>query len=392
MDFIRSTTIGERIAFLLLAVFAAINFLPAYHQIALYVCIPGAFILSLFCKKHAQPPRQFKFIWLMYAWIVFSVLTSVDMSLSVAHVKMLVACIMMLLSIVNLSSNKNLIPYLFFIWIVAYLSALVYVHTNLLDASFDFTRQRMDDETFNANTLSYYTIYVTFILFLFSCIAESEKVRKFLALCFLAMIPLSFYVAIITASRQLLLIQVLNFSSLIYLKYLRGKLTISKTIAFAAIIVGIIFFISKVSDVFLDSYLFQRAQNGVEEDVRTQLLKDAFNIGLQHPFTGVGPGCFILFSQSNNFSHCTYTELFANSGFLAMLFYVLLVLSFVRIQWKRYRGSKDIVFMAYFIFGLVYILQNMFYVYYSHLWLFGFYILVYLHSESYFKRNYTYEN
>lgn len=388
MDFIRSTTIGERIAFFLLAVFAAINFLPAYHQIALYVCIPGAFIISLLNRKYSPVPKQFKYLWLMYAWVTFSVLTSVNMSLSIAHIKMLVACILMLLTIINLSSNKSLIPYLFIIWVIAYLSALIYVHTSVLDATFDFTRQRMDDETFNANTLSYYTIYVTFILFLFSCIAESNKLRKLLGLCFLAMIPLSFYVAIITASRQLLLIQVLNFSSLIYLKYLKGKLTPTKTIALVAIVIGIVFFIYKASDVFLNSYLYQRAQNDVEEDVRTQLLQDAFNVGLHHPFTGVGPGCFILFSRSDNFSHCTYTELFANSGFLAMLFYILLVLSFVRIQWKRYSETKDIVFMAYFFFGLIYILQNMFYVYYSHLWLLGFYILVYLHSESYYKRNY----
>lgn len=66
---------------------------------------------------------------------------------------------------------------------------------------------RLNDAKLNANTMAYYTFYATMAAFLLSDMVQSINYRKLFKILFLAMIPISF-VAIVTASRQVLIIQI----------------------------------------------------------------------------------------------------------------------------------------------------------------------------------------
>ena len=56
---------------------------------------------------------------------------------------------------------------------------------------------------------------------------------------------------------------------------------------------------------------------------RSQLLKQSLGLTAQHPFFGVGPGCFPMFTEGWQVAHNTYTELSAEGGILAVSLFLL---------------------------------------------------------------------
>ena len=76
----------------------------------------------------------------------------------------------------------------------------------------------------------------------------------------------------------------------------------------------------------------------------------AIDVGLEHPLTGVGPGNFVLFNPYMAFSHCTYTEQFACSGFPGLILYVMLVLGFAKAQYSRYKLTNDKMYLYFFCY------------------------------------------
>jgi O-antigen ligase len=66
-----------------------------------------------------------------------------------------------------------------------------------------------------------------------------------------------------------------------------------------------------------------RAQGSVE--ARTQLLKEAIRLTLEHPIFGVGPGNFPVVTQEWRVTHNTYAELGAEAGFPGLLLFVAML-------------------------------------------------------------------
>ena len=60
-------------------------------------------------------------------------------------------------------------------------------------------------------------------------------------------------------------------------------------------------------------------------DARKALLKKSLIVALTHPLFGIGPGCFILVDQGWVAAHNTYTELAAESGFPALILFLLAI-------------------------------------------------------------------
>ena len=121
------------------------------------------------------------------------------------------------------------------------------------------------------------------------------------------------------------------------------------------------------------------------EDARTYHIYKALSIGADNLFVGVGPGCYSTFSNGY-FSHCTYTELFANYGIFEALFYIWILSHFASVQLKRYKQYKDTQYLTFFVFGVIFIVDNFFYVFYTGMWLMAFFFLVALHSEQYYRQ------
>jgi len=58
-------------------------------------------------------------------------------------------------------------------------------------------------------------------------------------------------------------------------------------------------------------------------DARKTLLKRSIMTAITHPLVGVGPGCFVLVDQGWYVAHNTYTELAAEAGIPALIFFLL---------------------------------------------------------------------
>lgn len=171
------------------------------------------------------------------------------------------------------------------------------------------------------------------------------------------------------------------------IRYIKGA-SIKRKFMFAFIAFIICLSITpSIIDAYDNSFLKSRSEQKVKDDVRTVLLKDAIEVGLDHPLIGVGPGNYVQFSFNKHFSHCTYTELFANTGLPGVIIYVYLLLLFVKTQWCRMRRYRDRTYLVFLLCGIIYFFDNFFYVFYVDLWLIGFFMLLASHSESYYKYN-----
>jgi O-antigen ligase len=199
------------------------------------------------------------------------------------------------------------------------------------------------------------------------------------------MIPVTFIVALLTASRQVLIIQIPLITILLYIRYLRKTKIITKIIFLVVAFTGVLLAAPYISDIYEDSYLKTRNEMDIRDDGRMVLLKDAIDVGNRYFPIGVGPGNYIFYSQNRLFSHNTYTELYANEGVIGLWLYVWMVLLFIKRQWHRYKTSYDKQYLVFLVFGIIYIFDGFFYVFYPHLWLMGMFMLVAGHSETYYN-------
>jgi len=142
--------------------------------------------------------------------------------------------------------------------------------------------------------------------------------------------------------------------------------------------------------IFDDSLLLERSQKSLDDDARTLLIKETIDIGLHNPIVGIGPGCVKLYTTERGFAHNTYLELFAGTGLVGVIIYIVLLWKFVSTQIRRYMTTKDKIYMYFLIFGVFFVIDQMFYVFYYSIYLISFIILVASHSDTcYNNRTYV---
>lgn len=278
--------------------------------------------------------------------------------------------------------KPNIVPWLYGVYILVFISSIYYGLTNILNASYDIGSDRLNDDNLNANTLAYFLLYSTFAIFILADVVPKKLLSRLFRIGFWLMIPVAFFVAIFTASRQILLTSIPLTLLLFFVRYIKGSGR--KYILHTLIVIAVAgsFIVPKFLDIYDNSFLKKRTELDLNEDSRTLLLKDAISVGLENPIVGVGPGNYVMYSYNKHFSHCSYTELFANSGFLALILYAGLILTFMKKQFKRYVFHKDAIYLTFIVFGLIFIVDNMFFVFYNNLWLISFFILVSAHSDT----------
>ena len=284
--------------------------------------------------------------------------------------------------------NDKTKPWMYVAFITLYFSAIYYASTHILYVGWDIGgHERVNDDVLNANKLAYYTFYATIaIYFLAEFVTKNRFVNKTLRVLFLAMIPLSFWIALITASRQVLIIQTPTILVLGYLRYFKNVKMSSSVISIIIVVGLIVVAANRVTSIYNDSYLAERNNISLEEDSRPKLMANAIQVGFEHPVLGVGPGNFPLVSKDGRYSHCTYTELFANAGLIGFLLYAILVLKLFYTNYKRFRIYKDQIYLIYMTFALIFIVYNFVYVFYKDIWLTAFFFLVASDSESYYYK------
>ena len=363
-------------------------FLPdSVNSIALYVAIPVAFLISLFGDSRKFDNHSFKTFLFLFVWLLLSTLWADFPDLAMIQNKQLLGVVLVSYIVGKNSYNKKMRPWMYGIWVAIFLSAVYHANTHIIP-NIEVGQVRLSDAKLNANMMGYYTFYLTFAIFVLGEEIQKPIFKRLFRLLFLGMIFVSYYVAIITASRQILIIQIPFLICLLYVRYIKD---VSYTYRFLFfILVAVVIFFSK--DIVVDSYnnslLQERNQQEVKDDSRTLLVKDAFRVGMDHFYIGVGNGNYVKYSESHRFSHNTYLELFANTGIIGLSIYLYMLIYFLKTQYWRYKVTEDKFFLFFIIFFLIYCLYNFFYVFYPYQWLFAFFILLSSHSDSYFEETY----
>ena len=366
-------------------------FFEGMQQITLWIAVPGAAIFAFLAVSDHKPNRYMKLQIALYLWIAFTALSAYDDGLAMKELVRIFGCSLLIVAFDHLSKDNRLITWLYLVYIVLYLGMVNYARTNILTDLFDYTEDRLGNERLNANMMAYFTFFTTFTIYILANTFKRRWVVVLFQILFLLSPVWSFLIAILTASRQVIVIQIPLIAFLLYIRYFMQKKLITK-IVFIALCIFIGAVMLRVgAEYYEGSALSQRNELNIEDDARMSHIKNAIKTGLEHPIVGVGPGCYGIYSLGvYTFSHNNYTELFANSGFPALVLCVVMFWKFIKTQWKRYFKTRDIMFFSFFTFGLIYAIDNMFYVFYTSPWLIAFFFLVAGHSENYYQMNYNF--
>lgn len=359
------------------------------NSIVLYGILPFVAIVSFFQEKKININQYTQIFYILFIWLILTSLFSVSIESSFQNVKRTLGSVLACYIFAVQAKRRQFIPFLYIVFIVLFLSSINYAVNNILINIDEIgSRQRVSDEMLNANTLAYYTVYVTFICFLLGEIVKSNKLQRIFQLLFFGVIPLSFWVALITASRQVLIIQIPLIAVLCFLRYVKFGTAKTKIIILLLIIILLAYFADSVIGQYNNSYLAERSEVSITEDSRFILIKESIQLGLNNLFVGVGPGCVSSFTTERAFAHNTFLELFAGTGIVGMIIFIVLVWKYIKTQIIRYKKTDDKLFMYFIVFGFIFLVQQFLYVFYASLWLMGFFMLVATHSDTYYKSKY----
>lgn len=384
----------EILCIILLYFAASVSLIDSLNPLALYGAIPLSFFLSFSVGNSLKTNNYLKRLLVLILWVAVTYFSAVYVEEANTQMKNLLGVFVLSMTIANLSSDKRCVPWLYGVFIILLIQAFVYANSHIMIEGFDTATDRLNDEKLNANTVAYYTFFVTFAIYELgnSFLIKNRVIANIFRLLFFAMYGGSFTVAILTGSRQVLMILIPLLVLLTFIRYIEGASLKRKLLFVLIAAVACVASIDPITKSYDNSYLKVRSETKVKDDVRALLLQDAIKVGCQHPIMGVGPGNYVRYSFNRHFSHCTYTELFANTGIIGVLIYVSLLLMFITSQWKRFWKYRDKTYLVFLVCGLIYLFDNFFYVFYVDLWLIGFFILLTSHSETYFNyKKYNYE-
>ena len=200
------------------------------------------------------------------------------------------------------------------------------------------------------------------------------------------MLPFSLLVSLLTASRQVLLIQIPLYGMLIYIKYIK-TVSARKKMAFLVLTMLVAVALSgTIYNIYDNSLLKARADTDVGDDPRMELVRQAIEVTVTHFPLGIGSSNFQAVSETRQIAHNSYLEASADLGIIGFSLYVALMAVFIIRQWKRYKSTNDKMYFVFFTLGIIYTLDGVFFVFYNAIWLISFYMLVAAHSETYYKR------
>ena len=355
------------------------------NSYALYAVLPLAFVISFLQSKRLFVNKYLKCLIFFYVWEAISLVWATYQDASIRELHAILGAFIVSYIVSVQVKRGNVILWLYLVYFVLLIRAWLYASDNLLIVTDFSANERLNDAKLNANTLAYYTTYVTFGAFIINQIIHSKRLKFVFDAIFFAMIPITIFTALTTASRQVLIIQIPSVVLLLWIRFFKQSKAYQKILLFITVVALLAYSFPKIETVYEGSYLAQRSEVSVREDSRSALAKEAMMVGLQHFPLGVGAGNYIRYSKTHRFSHNSYTELFANVGIIGLIIYLVLVLGFIRAQWKRYKTTKDKIFAYFLIFGIIYSIDQFFYVFYIDQWLISFFVLVASHSELYYN-------
>lgn len=355
---------------------------PGINNIALYVVVPILLFISLKDYKKIFQNKYIKTYSLLMLWMLGTCTIAYNQSYAYSQWFTMLGGWMCGIIMYSLAVYRpHLGIGLFFTYILLFGTTILYLYTSGDILYLDVADARISDSRVNANDIAYLLFFVISLVSVFLVKIRARKL--YVLVIFVLLTSLLIWCAFITASRQILIVILpLGFVGfrITYNKQGFNRKTIISTIITIGVLYSIYYFY--LSDAIENSYLGTRLQEDATEDSRVELLRDAVALGLENPLLGVGNANYVFYSQSGNFSHCSYTEMLANCGIPAFAMYLYLVIMFIYDQRKNFFFLKSLVFYMLFLIGIFWAIYNIFYAFFTGPWLIAFFFLLIGYSEA----------
>lgn len=353
------------------------NFETQMLQQALWIFMPVSAICVFIKSKKVFANIYMKYLAALFIWSGFTALFAVDTEVAANSMTRMCGVFLFCYIIVYLSERYVSSYWVAIVYFVFFINCIIYAQTHILSLGDTIESDfRLTDEKLNANIFGYFLFIVTFLAYHLGIISRSGKIRLLFRVIFIALIPLTFFLAILTASRQILVLQAPYFSILLYRRYWKQAKVFPRIIFVSAFFALVFCFANEFDKIYKESYLAVRSEESITEDSRAVLAEEAFTVGIHNPILGVGPDNFKNMSEFHDFSHNTYLELFANSGIIAAVLYVIMLCKFLIYNYKKFRKYRTDEYFNYLWFGVFFIIDNVLYVFHLNSWLMGFFIFV----------------
>lgn len=371
---------------LLFIIFVPSTFSMAFTQVSLYILIPLLFLFSVITNPRLiLNYKPIIYLILLYFWSVITLTMSRDMSYSLREIRQITGVLLMCCVIIYFCFVNPKFIYVFYLLFIArFIYIFYHAYTNNLFNPYE----RFNIEQINANEFGYYGFFSIFSAFFLWQSARHKLLKTFLFVLFILCLVLSVLSCFYAASRAGMAFSLLTAAGLLLIYYFYP---LSKRTVYGIIILIIagMTLVPVLSYNYQGSILQRRFQiQDIESESRYSLIVKALEVGYQNPVLGVGPGNFRLYTVNNAFSHCSYTELFANNGIIALgLFIAILYYYFKKnkkLFYDEHSDQKNAIYFYCFI--AIYALYNLFYVFYLNLFMLGFFFLVLAHLEITIKQ------
>ena len=392
----KTNTISINLLLVLLLVlgvtFGAFN--NTVNYIFLYLIMPIVFIYCFFTSQNTFKNYYVKVFLILVIWSCIStVIKSENFDYSYNVLTSMIMTLMFCFSMIALAKKNERNITLFYLLILSFYIVNWYYaifHFDLLSANISlvvFDEQSLIYEKINANRWGYFTLFLTFATFIYGELAQSNKWRRNYRIIFLMFLLVVFFNALYTGSRQVLILNIPLYFILLFYRYKKTIFSPKIIIRIVVIIIFVIMLGQRIKTTYEISSIKNRFDSTIlKEDARFHLMTKAFNYGIENPIFGIGPGNMEF--RENVISHCSYSEIFAETGIFGLFLYMLIIFGCYLEQIKRYRETQDKVFLYFSIYTLFYALNNFFYVFYSWYLLMSILFLITAHSDLYYEKKY----
>lgn len=362
-----------------------------YQSIVTYIIIPGIFLFGVLLNRFRFPSflnyYNIVFLLILALYILFFPFSIKPGYAIKIFIRAFGVWLIMLMTIEVISYNpKIIIKWIMISYLIGFFANTLYIFPELISrfgTSGEFFSRR--GLGLNANKYSYFSYFANIAAGYLILIGNRKKL--FIVVSIGTMFWSSF-VAFSTASRSGLLFVVLvtvGFWLFVYARSQKYK-NIRLILVMGLILLGS----NKLMTVYNDSYLKTRVERSDDDEPRLELVKEAINVFLDYPITGVGPGQFIFYSKRSQFSHNSYTEMAANMGVLGLM---LLLILFIRPGISSLREFKSRnpsinrnLERMNLLFFLTFIIYNNFYIFYDTIYGMMFFMTI-IAIQNYNRKN-----
>jgi len=143
---------------------------------------------------------------------------------------------------------------------------------------------------------------------------------------------------VLTYSRSGLMALILSLAICVWQYGIKGKRRYIVVVTAVGLVVGLgaalstAHYRARIESIVLGNIEGSGDKGSIE--ARKTLLKRSIMTAITHPLVGVGPGCFVLVDEGWYVAHNTYTELAAEAGIPALIFFLLAM-------WAAFKNLKE---------------------------------------------------